>query len=172
MNTIEIINEITIIDNNEYLLSKIKVDDITLVDFEYYALNFKELINSIQGSGKYLILTCHCGVAECAGIYKLVKVKHSKKEVKWYFIDPYPLNGMSYTFNKDLYIKAIKSGFINGKNLFDLTISKGKRHSIYPGYYEQSGEKYFYTVPMGDNYLKDKECLNNLNNLTQGILEN
>ena len=52
--------------------------------FEDGTVYWPELKRSLEGTGKYLIFTCICGVAEDAG-WEEINVIHSNSEVAWKF---------------------------------------------------------------------------------------
>jgi hypothetical protein len=61
------------------------IDGLNLLrepDFDGSSLFFDELERSLDGSGKYLIFTCACGIAEDAG-WSYVNVLHENETVTW-----------------------------------------------------------------------------------------
>ncbi|MBA3683362.1 MAG: hypothetical protein H0W73_19685 [Bacteroidetes bacterium] len=48
------------------------------------AVFFYNLVESLNGTGEYLIFTCVCGVADCGGWDK-VKVTHNDNKIIWVF---------------------------------------------------------------------------------------
>lgn len=68
------------------------LDAIDTMSLAYYP----ELIKSVQGSGDYLIFTCACGVADCAG-WEKVGVTHEEEIVAWDF----SFNEITYAFRFD-----------------------------------------------------------------------
>ena len=66
---------------------KIRIDGLDLMsasDFDSSALVFSELERSVGGSGRYLIFTCACGIAEDAG-WTEIDVEHHHGTVCWSF---------------------------------------------------------------------------------------
>ncbi|MCA6423652.1 MAG: hypothetical protein IM568_12690 [Flavobacterium sp.] len=61
----------------------LKIDEKKFLDNSSAAV-FEELENSLDGNGEFLIFTCNCGVADCAG-WKKVIVKHETGNVIWTF---------------------------------------------------------------------------------------
>lgn len=108
----------------------IVVDETPLND--KYCVNYGALIWSVRGNGEYFILTCSCGIPECAGIYKGVEVKFVGNSVEWHFIDPYPLRDKTFVFDGNLYIKAIRVGFEETRNVLKKALLKGEKFCIYP----------------------------------------
>ncbi len=73
--------------------------------FEDGTVYWPELKASSIESGRYLIFTCACGVAEDAG-WELVKVTHTISEVIWEF----DRNGdQKFTFDKSNYLVQIEA---------------------------------------------------------------
>jgi hypothetical protein len=131
MNEIKVIVE-TIVnyDGEEFLDLGIVVDETLLND--KYCVNYGALIGSVRGNGEYFILTCTCGIPECAGIYKGVEVKFINNFVEWHFIDPYPLRDKTFVFDGNSYVKAIRFGFEDVRNILKNALLKGKKFCIYP----------------------------------------
>lgn len=66
---------------------RIGIDGLDLLmnsNFESSVVFFSELERSLYGSGRYLIFTCACGVAEDAGWVE-VGVEHQQGKVCWSF---------------------------------------------------------------------------------------
>lgn len=64
-----------------------------------------ELKKSTEGSGKYLIFTCYCGIPDDAG-WDYINVEHKESKISWRFernIDA------KFIFSKIEYINEIKS---------------------------------------------------------------
>lgn len=95
-------------DDNLYFVSIILVDGESIVDFSYYATSLAELKDSIQHNGKYFILTCWCGVPDCAGIEQGIQVTHHQDTVKWTITQPKPYR--VFTFSADEYKTIITEG--------------------------------------------------------------
>ena len=85
---------------------KMLIDGIPMNEmssFEDGAIYWPELKCSAEKSGKYLLLTCFCGVAEDAG-WEEIQVAHSGNNIEWVF----ERNGMQkYSFDKEEYLKEI-----------------------------------------------------------------
>lgn len=61
----------------------LKIDGKKFLDNSNAAV-FDELENSLNGNGEFLIFTCNCGIADCAG-WKKITVKHEIGKVIWSF---------------------------------------------------------------------------------------
>jgi hypothetical protein len=131
MNDIKIVVQ-TIIneDEEEFLDLEIMVDGTLLND--KYCVNYGALIRSVRGKGKHFILTCSCGIPECAGIYKGVEIKFVNSFVEWHFTDPYPLRDKTFVFDGNLYVKAIRLGFEEVRNVLKRALLQGRKFCIYP----------------------------------------
>lgn len=75
-------------DNCKYFVPLILVDGEPLTDFSYYGISLTELEQSLVKNGEYFIITCWCGVPECARIEQGIKVHHDKSTIKWTIIQP------------------------------------------------------------------------------------
>lgn len=74
------------------LLVIAKINQQPIVDFAYYGLttSLPELARSIHKNGEFFIITCHCGVAGCAGIRQGIEVTHAKNQVSWRYQPLWP----------------------------------------------------------------------------------
>ena len=87
---------------------------------------FPELIKTVQGSGDFLIFTCACGVADCAG-WEKVGVTHAEETVACDF--SYNGNTYAFRFDKNYYIGEIQ------RLIFEVELHKYKiepEHVIEP----------------------------------------
>jgi len=69
---------------NEHWL-KVLIDGVDfrqIIQDNLSAAFFDELKASFEKPGHYLIFTCNCGVADCAGWNKVI-VEHSADEISW-----------------------------------------------------------------------------------------
>lgn len=98
-----------------YLIFEILVNGQRLTDFTYYAVNLEELIQSIDRDGQFYIITCWCGVPECAGVTKGVNVSHNQDLIRWTVTQPEP--SRTLTFTKKMYENAIRTAVKQGKKL-------------------------------------------------------
>ncbi|MFZ4622511.1 MAG: hypothetical protein ACOYNS_18245 [Bacteroidota bacterium] len=75
------------------------------------AVDLYELIKSTKRNGRYFILTCSCGMAECAGIKQGVSVRHHRNEVRWTIYDMGRVNNapIHFTFDSALYKREIRN---------------------------------------------------------------
>lgn len=94
-------------DNNLYFVSIILVDGQPITDFSYYATSLTELKDSIKHNGNYFIITCWCGVPDCAGIEQGIKVIHHQNTVKWTMTQP---QAQQFIFSTDDYKTSITQG--------------------------------------------------------------
>jgi hypothetical protein len=92
------------------LWTEILVDEELLLDFEgsYLAVDLGQLALSLQGDGEFVIVTCTCGVAGCAGLTRGIEVTHDGKNVHWVIREPGPTRRLS--FDGEAYAEAIKQG--------------------------------------------------------------
>jgi hypothetical protein len=92
------------------LWTEILVDDELLLDFEglWLAVDLGQLTLSLQGDGEFFILTCTCGVADCAGLTTGVQVYRDAENVHWVVREPGPTRTL--VFDGEAYPKAIKQG--------------------------------------------------------------
>jgi hypothetical protein len=68
-----------------------------------------ELVASAIRPGNYFIWTCTCGLPECSGIHKGIKVHYSDTTVKWTNNDAVPNNVNDHEFDKAQYVAAINT---------------------------------------------------------------
>ncbi len=90
--------------NNTFI--EVIIDGYPLKDteaFEDGEVFWPELKRSIEGSGKYLIFTCICGVAEDAG-WEEINVIHKENMIIWEFDRN---SSFQFRFNKEDYIKEV-----------------------------------------------------------------
>ena len=74
-----------------------------MLSFEHGTIYWPELKSSIEKSGKYLIFTCFCGIADDSG-WEEIQVSHSDNKIEWAF----ERNGLQkYSFDKEKYLKEI-----------------------------------------------------------------
>lgn len=110
MNKLELQSKIYRFDNDDnlYFVSIILVDGEPIADFSYYATSLTELKDSTIQNGNYFILTCWCGVPDCAGIEQGIQVTHNQNTVKWTIAQPKPHR--VFTFSADDYKTVITEG--------------------------------------------------------------
>ena len=95
---------------DKFIVTEVLVDNSPITDFKKAGLttNMVVLEKSINQNGDFFIVTCWCGIAECAGIRYGIKVSHSTSNIHWVvrgFGDP-----QTYYFDQTQYKKAIKNG--------------------------------------------------------------
>ncbi|MGI0481499.1 hypothetical protein ACN4EE_11995 [Geminocystis sp. CENA526] len=125
MNKLELQSKIYRFDNDDnlYFVSIILVDGDSIVDFFYYATSLTELKDSLENNGKYFILTCWCGVPDCAGIEQGIQVTHYQNTVTWTITQPKPHR--IFTFYADDYKTIITEGIAKIKqDLANLCLTK------------------------------------------------
>lgn len=95
-----------------------------------HSLCLFSLVSSCQSSGELYIITCGCGIPECAGIYQGIEVHHTDKAITWKC--PVPLSSGDKTdselesaqtsyehfcFEPEKYLEAIDTGIKHIKSL-------------------------------------------------------
>ena len=92
------------------LWTEILVDDELLLDFEglTLAVDLGQLALSLQGDGEFVIVTCTCGVAGCAGLTRGIEVTHNGQNVRWVIREPGPTR--SLVFEGAGYVEAVRQG--------------------------------------------------------------
>ncbi|AFY74627.1 hypothetical protein Syn7502_02669 [Synechococcus sp. PCC 7502] len=110
MNTLKIKSHIytSESDDNLYFVIAIFVDEEAIADFDSYATCLAQLKQSVTSAGTYFILTCSCGVFECAGIYQGIRVVHHAKTIEWIIHQPQPHR--VFIFDADDYKEAVNYG--------------------------------------------------------------
>jgi len=104
-------NEIKEIDDIQFsscAFVQIEIDGLNLLDQKVFSgtlLNFNEVRRSLQSSGKYLIFTCACGIADDAG-WTEIDVIHQQDLVYWEF--EYD-SDFRFVFNAQQYREAIET---------------------------------------------------------------
>ena len=99
-------------NNCSYLQLLIDDIDIRLFDdFDDFLIVYSELYASAQNSGKFLIFTCACGVADDGG-WDYVNVTHKESSIEWRFFRE---KSYFFEFSKENYIKEIYE--IKSKNI-------------------------------------------------------
>ena len=68
-------------------------------------VDLDELLKSLNTEGAYFIFSCICGVPECGGWYKGIKVEHQDNRIKWLDQD----KGGSWSFEKKEMLNDLKS---------------------------------------------------------------
>jgi len=97
--------KLDIVNKNKEFNLRIKVDNIDFlseIDVDN-VLFFEELIKSSESSGKYLLFTCSCGVADCSG-WDYIKIMHNSENIIWDFEHE---NLFHFEFNKEEYNSEI-----------------------------------------------------------------
>lgn len=100
-----------------------------------YSIALKELVKSCQLSGEFEIVTCECGIAGCAGIYKGITVTHETDKVSWKVPSPLSIHEVikyegrtdeslheslkydTYVFEPNSYIKNIEIALEDAKKI-------------------------------------------------------
>jgi hypothetical protein len=103
-------------DDAEYWVIEICIDGEILADFDFYTTDLGELICSTQAGGEFFIITCTCGVAGCAGIYKGIKVQHAAGNILWNVVQPLA-QPRQFIFERNAYEQAIRDCIRQGQQL-------------------------------------------------------
>jgi hypothetical protein len=105
------------------LQTEIRVDDHLLYDFARYWLGVDlcELARSRRWDGEYYIITCSCGEAGCAGIWRGVDVFRDGDRVYWVIYEPGPER--TFVFDEKAYRRAVETALREFRDLC-------ARHSI------------------------------------------
>lgn len=109
MNTLEVRPELIERASGSFvLLAAMLVDGEPVADFGWFATWLLELQRSVREGGKYFLLTCWCGMPECAGICEPVRVIHEFDAVRWEITQPEPPR--VFTFEATAYREAVAEG--------------------------------------------------------------
>ncbi len=75
------------------------------------AVDLYELFKSTKRNGRYFILTCSCGMPDCAGIEQGITVRHHRDEVRWMIKDRGLVNNapVHFTFDSALYKREVRN---------------------------------------------------------------
>lgn len=82
------------------------VDGAPVADFRVFALDLNELLRSRGNSGEHFLLTCWCGVPECARVDRGIRVRHEKGQVLW--DAAFPVKAGALRFDAHAYGAAIE----------------------------------------------------------------
>ena len=125
-------------DGFDYLVVQISIDGEPLTDYAYYATDYIALINSIDRSGEFEIITCWCGAASCVGLRQGVFVSHEENRVIWKINEPPPRRRLM--FDAEAYAATIRALPRQANELIRWLKSYSERPiSIVPEY----NERYF-----------------------------
>ena len=92
--------------DQRYLLLELAVDGVPLADFSLLATDRAELARAAGEAGGFFILTCWCGVPECAGIQRPLQVTHLPSgQTRWQLRNPGPAR--EWLFDTLAYRQAI-----------------------------------------------------------------
>ncbi|MBN1318987.1 MAG: hypothetical protein JXA42_26125 [Anaerolineales bacterium] len=120
------------IDAIDHLVVEIKIDRELMVDFDYYATDYGQLLKSIDQDGEFYILTCWCGFPGCAGIKRGIEVRHEGDVVYWRVLNPRPER--RFVFRREAYQQAIRCAIEQGNRLIAYLVSSYSRPlSLVPG---------------------------------------
>jgi hypothetical protein len=97
----------------DYLVVEVSIDGNVLTNFDTYATDLPELIQSSEHAGNYFILTCWCGYAECAGIRQGIQIRHDHGNIFWQVVEPAPKQ--RFVFARTAYKQAIQDCIKQGK---------------------------------------------------------
>ena len=96
------------INGEAQLHPELLVDGQPLVDFGRYGLHLRELLESTRRDGEFFIVTCVCGDAGCAGIWRGIAVRWEGGCVRWVVAEPGPPRTL--TFAGPAYRRAADAG--------------------------------------------------------------
>lgn len=112
MNTLLVQTEVSTREGSsgQKLRTEILVDNEPLVDFARYwlAVDLHQLALSLGGDGEYYVITCVCGAAGCAGIWRGIEVHHDAGRVHWTVRGLEPVR--TFVFDGRAYLEAIEEG--------------------------------------------------------------
>jgi hypothetical protein len=92
-----------------YVWVELLVDDEPLLEyFQHYAIDLQSLVSSQYSPGDYFIITCTCGLPQCAGITKPIVVTHDGEIIQWVVKSIHPVE--TYQFDRIQYQTAIERG--------------------------------------------------------------
>ncbi|BDI31790.1 hypothetical protein CCAX7_38410 [Capsulimonas corticalis] len=106
-NTLSLSVQVDRRDEIDYVLCCLDIDGQPLEECRRYllAIDLEELFRSERESGVFSIITCWCGVPECAGIRNGVGVRHDAGWVYWRLSSPAPER--HYAFRQADYSQAL-----------------------------------------------------------------
>lgn len=94
--------------NESVLRVALMIDGEAFVDPQQYAIDLQALVSSQYSPKEYYIITCTCGDAGCAGIWKGIQVLHDAVSVHWVVHSFHPTT--AFRFEHEAYQKAIERG--------------------------------------------------------------
>ena len=101
-------------DSTLYIYAEVKIGDFLLADYgrEILAIDLLQLLASLKGDGEYFVITCGCGVPECAGVYNGILVSQEKNQVNWLLknFQGNPNLEKTFAFDAKEYSQTIKQG--------------------------------------------------------------
>lgn len=100
-------------DEPDSLVAELHVDGRRLAAFDHGPVDLVELGKSLDQDGEYFIWTCECGVPECGGRHKGVRVRHLEDRVQWKDLD----TDQGYCFELDELRRAMARVLREGQTL-------------------------------------------------------
>jgi hypothetical protein len=101
-------------DFTMHLYAEVKIGDFLLADYgrEILAIDLLQLLASLKGDGEYFVITCGCGVPECAGVYNGILVSREKDHINWLLknFQGNPNLEKAFSFDAKEYSQTIKQG--------------------------------------------------------------
>ncbi len=85
-----------------------------------YTVDIFEAVASCRKEGEFFILTCGCGVSNCAGIFLGVQVGHSDELIYWKVLNSLDQNRQSESFEK-----YTEDAFVFSKKQYFEAVSEG-----------------------------------------------
>ncbi len=120
MNTLSVATRIEVWDDGSgsSFITELFVDGECLVSrSQFYAIDFEALSQSAAAPGEYFIITCTCGIHECAGIYDGIEVTHQGNRIIWRIVEPEPER--RFVFNASKYRIAVERGIVQARSLIE-----------------------------------------------------
>jgi len=110
-------------DAKPYLCVEVEIGNYLLVNYEQgdLGVDLVELVRTLDTDGEFLIITCSCGDAGCAGISKGIHVIREKTALHWLVqnrgkgVEP----AKRFTFDAEAYNTALKRGIIQFMQLYE-----------------------------------------------------
>lgn len=87
------------------VLPVLLVDNEEVADFSVFGLDLNELVRSRADEGEHFILTCWCGVPECARVDRGIDVVHRKGMIQWK--TAFPMRPATLSFDAPSYGRTI-----------------------------------------------------------------
>ena len=103
------------VGNDRHFVTELLIDGSPLFSPTEYAIDLEALNASTTEIGEHFIITCTCGIHECAGIYRGIEVTRQGNRITWRITEPEP--DRLFRFHTERYCKAIESGIAQARTL-------------------------------------------------------